>query len=179
MEPTAFTVTTVVISHPPLSAYCGGMEVWQGLWAGYGRHTLKPPCSWLPGGEELYSAAITVGVRSIGQPFNGEWAALSLAPGGSQLCREGLCALQEELQSAAITYPISERDKLRILQETELAARLCLGPNTCLPCATHTQWAYSELSSSMLLQHPMAAEPSIALLGKEAAEHNLLHLSQN
>lgn len=99
----------------------------------------KPSWSWLPGREEPYSAAITEGVKSIGQPFNGEWAALSLAPGGSQLNREGLRALKEELKSVAITYPISERDKLRLLQEMELAARLCVAPNTCLPCATLTK----------------------------------------
>lgn len=89
------------------------------IWQAY----CKPSCSWLPGREELYSAAITEGVKSIGQPFNGEWAALSLAPGGSRLNREGLCALKEELKSVAITYPISERDKLRLLLERELAAR--------------------------------------------------------
>lgn len=103
------------------------------LWRAY----CKPFWSWLPGREELYSAAITEGVKSIGQPFNGEWAALSLAPGGSRLNREGLHALKEELKSVAITYPISERDKLRLLRETELAARFRAAPNTCLPCATH------------------------------------------
>lgn len=43
------------------------------IWEAY----CKAPCSWLPGREELYSAAITERVKSIGQPFNGEWAALS------------------------------------------------------------------------------------------------------
>lgn len=43
------------------------------IWQAY----CKAPCSWLPGREELYSAAITERVKSIGQPFNGEWAALS------------------------------------------------------------------------------------------------------
>lgn len=35
-------MTVVVMSHL-LSAYCGVMEVWQGLWAGYGRPTVGPP----------------------------------------------------------------------------------------------------------------------------------------
>lgn len=95
----------------------------------------KASCSWLPGREEPYSAAITEGVKSIGQPFNGEWAARSLAPGGGPFRREGLCALKEEQRTAAVPCPISERDKLRPLQETEPAARVCLAPNTCPPCA--------------------------------------------
>lgn len=114
---------------------CSGLAGSVGrIWQAY----CKPSCSWLPGREELYSAAITEGVKSIGQPFNGEWAALSLAPGGSRLNGEGLRALKEELKSVVINYPISERDKLRRLLETELAARFCLAPDTCLPCATHT-----------------------------------------
>lgn len=79
---------------------------WSGLEGSVGRiwqAYCKPSCSWLPGREELYSAAITEGVKSIGQPFNGEWAALGLAPGGSQLNGEGLRALREELKSVAIT----------------------------------------------------------------------------
>lgn len=142
------------------------------IWQAY----CKPSWCWLPGREELYSAAITEGVKSIGQSFNGEWAALSLAPGGSQLNREGLHALKEELKSVAIIYPISERDKLRLLLETELAARFCLAPKY-LPalCYPHNRQTVNYMLS-LVFQHTMAVLPFITLLRKEAAEYNLYTL---
>lgn len=164
-----------------LECHLQSTEVW---WAGCGRPEKQgswSPCSsWLPG--ERNSTQLWLVVKSIYQSSNGRVGKAELWPqeetswGG-----QGASCSQKEWRPEAIAHPILERDKPKFLKEPRLAARCCLGLNTCLPVLSHTHSRhtfdpYFPLSSPV---PNVAVLLLIPLLGKEASEYSCSHFSEH
>lgn len=85
----------------------------------------------------------------------GEWAELSF--GTRRQLAGGVRerpALRKELRPGAAARPILEREKRKFLEESTVAARCCLGLDTCLPCvATRRVGVRLTHSFPLVLQH--------------------------